>query len=289
MNFKLLYKVLDEYENLIGFWRRIGGSGGSPNSDSVDSSPLVFFEWGPSFVTGSRVSPSKKGGYNVVRTPFVWISLSPDGEAISYLDPNCGVGSFVETDCAEKDLVPVSVSFMGKGHVFVEESRQIDIVSGSNSGNSSNSSNSSSPDTRRSGNGWLRSGSFLNMNAEELNGVEFENLIGSPPDRLMSEMYQHLANKTSPRAGVDRAWRRQKRRGRDRRGWRRWEPEHMVKIADCFPTACRPLQGLWKVSNPILNLCYLLFHFMILSPIVLMCCEMRISLFVGTISLHNLD
>ncbi|KAL8154031.1 hypothetical protein V2J09_011791 [Rumex salicifolius] len=245
VSFKLLYKILDEYENLIGFWRRIGGSGGSPDSDSIsiDSSPLVFFEWGPSYVTGSRVSPSKNGGYNVVTTPFVWISLSPEGEANSYLDPNCGVESFDDTDYTEKDLVPVSVSFMGKGHVFVEECRQLDIGSGSNS---SNSSNSSSPDTRRGGNGWLRSGSFLNMNAEDLNGIDFESLIGSPPDRLMCEMYQHLANKTSPRAGVDRASRRQKRRGRERRGWRRWEPEHMVKIVDCFPTPCRPLQGLWK-------------------------------------------
>ncbi|KAJ0699957.1 putative F-box domain-containing protein [Helianthus annuus] len=73
-----------------------------------------------------------------------------------------------------------------------------------------------------------------------------EDLIGSgsPPDRLTSEMYQYFANRTSP--GGERAWRRQRRREREKQGNKKWESEHFVKIVNYCPTSSRPLQGLWK-------------------------------------------
>ncbi|KAL9257899.1 F-box protein-like protein [Drosera capensis] len=229
VNFKLLYKTLNEYENLIGFWRRSGGA----TSVNAGESRLVFFEWGSSCVTGSRVSPSKDGaGYGVIKTPFFRLSLSSRGQMINYLDPGCLVGLIEGSDLAEKYLLRVNVSFMGKGHVIIEESR----------GNGIWANYSGSPDARRGD----KNGSFANLSVEEISGVVLESLAGSPPDRIMSEVYQYFANRTSPGAGGERAWRRQRRREKERQAKRRWEAEHFVKIVNCSPTPACPLQGLWK-------------------------------------------
>lgn len=230
VSFKLLFKTLSEYENLLGFWRRTGAGSGP---GIVGDAPLVFFEWGTSCVTGSRVSPSKDGSYNVIKSPFIWMSLSSEGQEVNYLkvpeltekDPNLSPNS-------NMDLVRVSVGFMGNGHVVLEESREF----GNWNGN---------------GNGYRGNGSFGNLNGEALvGGLEVENAvvaeIGSPPDRLTSEMYQYFANRTSPGASGERAWRRQRRREKERQQRRRWETEHLVKIVYCSPTPSRPLQGLWK-------------------------------------------
>ncbi|GFY96018.1 F-box family protein [Actinidia rufa] len=115
------YNTLAEYDNLIGFWRR---SGQVKKVNSPPPPPLVFFEWGPSFVTGSRVSPAKTGTYKVVKAPFLCLSVMADGNPVSFLDPECRFelsDDFVEFGELENVLVPVNVSFMGKGHVVVEE------------------------------------------------------------------------------------------------------------------------------------------------------------------------
>uniref|UniRef100_A0A803M2M4 F-box protein n=1 Tax=Chenopodium quinoa TaxID=63459 RepID=A0A803M2M4_CHEQI len=183
IGFILLYKTLSEYENLVGYWRRSGGiAGGGIFGDA----PLVLFEWGESCVTGSRLSPSKDGSYNVIKSPFIRLS-----------------------------------------HVVLEESNW-------NCGNSGGSPNGNS-----NGNG--------NKNFDNVIVGSPEVEIGSPPDRMMSEMYQYFANRTSPGAGGERAWRRQRRREKERQGRRKWEPEHLVKIVNCSPSSSRPLQGLWKV------------------------------------------
>ncbi|KAF8377652.1 hypothetical protein HHK36_031036 [Tetracentron sinense] len=127
IGFKVLYKTLNELENLIGFWRRNG-----QGNVSVSTPPLVFFEWGPSFITGSRVSPSKTGTYRVIKTPFLWMGLSPEGEPVNVLDPDCrfdSSGDLVRADeleVSDADLVPVNVSFMGKNHIVMEENRNFD-------------------------------------------------------------------------------------------------------------------------------------------------------------------
>lgn len=225
ISFKLLYKTLLEYENLIGFWRRSGTVAQLP-------SPLLFFEWGPSFITGSRVSPSKEGTWAVIKSPFLWITLTSKGEPANFLDPD-GKLEFsedlvdsVETRNLENELVPVNLSFMGKCHFVVEENVNF------------YGSSTSSP------NGAIAIGK---VNSGNIRGEEYEEVSGSPgslPDRLMSEIYQYFANRTNP--GGNGSSRRQRRREKEKQARRKLEPEHFVKIVNCSPMPSRPLQGLWK-------------------------------------------
>lgn len=232
ITYKLLYRTLNEWENLIGFWRRSGQG----KSLGVPSPPLIFFEWGSSFLTGSRVSPSKNCTYHVLKSPFLWMSLTSDGEIVNFLDPDGRLESPEEfgspqSGCSESELVPVNVSFMGKNHVVVEENLS----------------------------GFRRSSSSSNFRGEDEDAIALENgspssfsdrlmsesgSPGSMPDRLMSDIYQYFANRTSP--GGDRASRRQRRREKERQGRKKWDSEHFVKIVNCSPTPSRPLQGLWK-------------------------------------------
>ncbi|KAG1342136.1 F-box protein [Cocos nucifera] len=204
-----LYRALDHWEALIGFWRHIGhGTPGTP--------PLLFFEWGPSYITGSRVTPSAEpGSHGVLKVPFIWLGLSAHGDPVNFLHPGCrceSPGEFLTStsgsSSSDSHLVPVSVSFVGSSHFVVEENRSFYEACGGDSGVS-----------------------------DELAEIEST----SPPDRLMSEIYQYLANRTCP--GGDKASRRQRKKlGRRRL----WETEHFVKIANYQPTPSRPLQGLWK-------------------------------------------
>ncbi|KAI0516478.1 hypothetical protein KFK09_009153 [Dendrobium nobile] len=111
---------------------------------------------------------------------------------------------------SDSDVIPVTISFMGCNHFVVEETRSFCVDP--------------------------------NMDdSEEVLAVE----AGSPPDRVMSEIYQYFANRTSP--GAEKSLRRQrKKKEKERLGRRRWEAEHFVKISNYFPTPARPLQGLWK-------------------------------------------
>ncbi|KAG6585709.1 F-box protein, partial [Cucurbita argyrosperma subsp. sororia] len=227
ITYRLLYRTLLQWENLLGFWRRSGSS-------SVSSPPLVFFEWGSDFLAGFRVSPSSNGTYDVVKSPFLWLGLSSEGKAMGFIDPK-GCSDFAgkfsdmgESDFSDCDLVPVDLSFMGKNHFVIEENQSFVYPN--------------SPEQRKKG--FRRSSSFANLAAAtDVNEVA-SGSPGSLPDQLMSEIYQHFANRTSP--GGDRASRRQRRRERERLGKKKWEPEHFVKIVNCSPTPLRPLQGLWK-------------------------------------------
>lgn len=241
--YRLLYKTLNEWENLIGFWRRSG-----PGSIAIASPSLIFFEWGPSFVAGFRVSPSKNGTYGVTKLPFLWMSLSPEGQIVNFLDPDGQTeisGEFSvseQLDLSESDLIPVNLSFMGRSHFVVEENQAFVNFNSQNSG-------------------MPRSSSGTNLSGEDYsNGedaiVAETGLAGSLPDRLMSDIYQHFANRTSP--GSDKS-RKQRRREKERLARRKWEPEHFVKIVNCSPTPSRPLQGLWKVLNLSSNLLYSLY------------------------------
>ncbi|XP_051150052.1 F-box protein At3g12350 [Andrographis paniculata] len=212
ISYKRLYRILDEYENLIGFWRRCGDSVASPP-------PLVFFEWGPSYISGSRISPARNRGYEVVKKPFLWMSVASDGQPVSYLDPDgrCALteGDLMdESGILESELIHVNVCFIGECHVVLEENLGLP--------------------------GFSKAPFLGNSKTEE-----YENVYGSPPDSLMTEIYQYFANRTSP--GGNGASRRQRRREKEKQGrMKRWEPEHFVKIVNCSPKPGRPLQGLWK-------------------------------------------
>lgn len=157
------------------------------------------------------------------------MGISPKGENVNFLDPDCklelneNLVDNAELGFLENELIAVNVSHMGKCHVVVEENVSFGY--------------SNSPDGRKIGLSRVSSSSNL---MEDMIEVE----IGSPPDRLTSEIYQYFANRTSP--GGDRSWRRQRRREKQRQGKRKWEAEHFVKIVHCSPTPSRPLQGLWK-------------------------------------------
>ncbi|XP_038973047.1 F-box protein At3g12350-like [Phoenix dactylifera] len=210
-----LYRALVRWEALIGFWRRIGhGTPGTP--------PLLFFEWGPSYITGSRVSPSAElGSHGVLKVPFIWLGLSAHGDPVSFLHPGCrfeAPGEMLSSasgssSSSDSDLVPVAVSFMGCNHFVVEEN-------------------------------WSFYAEACGDDSGVLDQVaEIEST--SPPDGLMSEIYQYFANRTIP--GGDKASRRQRKKKWEKLGRRRlWEAEHFVKIANYEPTPSRPLQGLWK-------------------------------------------
>ncbi|KAL5988234.1 hypothetical protein ACLOJK_035997 [Asimina triloba] len=217
ISFHLLFKTLSRYENLIGFWRRMGSN--SPSPAAPGGSPLVFFEWGPSYITGSRLSPSRSNGYGVVKTPFIWIGLSSRGEPLNFVGSSSAAGDFAHAAesgiSGDPDMVPVNVSFVGKSHVVLDENL-----------------------------GYYRRNDF--GITEDGVGRESSSsaMGGSPPEHVMSEIYQYFANRTSP--GADRSSRRQRRRDKARQGRRKWESEHYVKTVNCFPTPARPLQGLWK-------------------------------------------
>ncbi|XP_072982461.1 F-box protein At3g12350 [Typha latifolia] len=194
VQFTRLYRDLDRWEHLIGFWRRVG------RGDSVSDSPLVFFEWGVSSIIGYRVSPSPdSGSYGVLKVPFLWLGFSPLGEPVSF-----------KSVSDSSDLLPANVSFMGNNHFVLEEncSFYADASEGT---------------------------------LDEVSAIEST----SPPDRMMSEIYQYVANRTSP--GSDKASRRQRKKERERLGRRRGlEAEHFLKVINYLPTPSRPLQGLWK-------------------------------------------
>lgn len=190
----------------------------------------------------------------MIKAPFLWMSLSSEGEVVNFLDPNGRADLSPELfDLGfepEAELIPVSVSFMGRTHFIVEE--DFNFV-GFNCCN----------DEKKRKKGFRRSSSGVNLSGGGGGGDDCgvgEDVSGSPgslPDRLMVEIYQHFANRTSP--GSDKS-RRQRRKEKERLARRKWEPEHFVKIVNCSPTESRPLQGLWKVF-PSCSLMLLLLNF----------------------------
>lgn len=238
VSYKLLYRTLNEWEDLIGFWRRSGNGQGL-----IESPGLVLFEWGFSYLCGFRVSPSRDGSYGVVKAPFLMMGLGENGEVVNLLDPEgrCDLDGEELLDVGklgfvESDLISVNVSFMGKNHLVVEENSTRFV--GWNSGVSN---------YNKKKNMMSRSSSSGSMKFEEEEVGADGGFVGSPgsfPDRLMLDIYQYFANRTSPVS--DRTSRRQRRKEKERR---KWGAEHFVKIVNCSPTHDRPLQGLWKVFS----------------------------------------
>ncbi|XAR48427.1 hypothetical protein NMG60_11031249 [Bertholletia excelsa] len=119
ISYKQLYNILSKYENLIGFWRR--GGYGKNYSVGLPPQSLVFFEWGPSFVTGSWVFPSNSGTFRVVKAPFLWLSVLPSGHPVSFFCPYDLFHDSGEFGLLEDELVPVNITLMCETHLVVEE------------------------------------------------------------------------------------------------------------------------------------------------------------------------
>nr|CAD1822646.1 unnamed protein product [Ananas comosus var. bracteatus] len=153
-----------------------------------------------------RVPSPGPGSYGVLKVPFLWMGLSPRGDPLCFLLRPAGSRSESPSEPSDPDPIPVTVSFMGRNHFVVEEDRSFDA------------------------------------DAQEEDSVEST----SPPDRVMSEIYEYFANRTSPNG--DKSFRRQRKRERERLGrrGRGFDTQHFVKISNYYPTLSRPLQGLWK-------------------------------------------
>ncbi|KAG9440567.1 hypothetical protein H6P81_020732 [Aristolochia fimbriata] len=116
--YKCLYVTLIEWENLIGLWRRAGWS-----------SPLILFEWGPSYVTASRIRLPNPGEHRITKFPFLFMGLSPSGDPVNFVDSGTGFDSVPLPDFAkaaesgqpDSSLIPVSVSFIRANNILISK------------------------------------------------------------------------------------------------------------------------------------------------------------------------
>ncbi|KAF8404871.1 hypothetical protein HHK36_009762 [Tetracentron sinense] len=154
------------------------------------------------FVTGSWGLSSRTAASQVVKSPFLWMGLSPEGGPMNLLDPDCrfkSSGDFVSADESEfsgPDLVPVNIGFLEKIHVTVDKNPNFTF--------------SCSSEQRKMG---LRRSS----SSSDSGIVEDESTLPrSLSDRLMLENYQNFANQTSP--GGERAFGRWRKREKELQG-----------------------------------------------------------------------
>lgn len=161
------------------------------------------------------------GTYDVLKIPFLWLGLSRKGDPLGFVCTGCRFQSvnhllhmLSASGISHPDLLPVTVAFVEENYFIVQECTDF----------------------------------YCSANAGRENEVGvLEELSTSPPDRLMSEIYQYFANRTSP--GADRATRRQRKRERGRFGRKKTMVEYYMKITNSCPTPSRPFQGLWKVNS----------------------------------------
>ncbi|PKI31113.1 hypothetical protein CRG98_048497 [Punica granatum] len=75
-----------------------------PESFSTTSPPpLVFFNWEPSFTSQLKGHPLL---YSVFKSLFLWLSLSPSGKVVNFLDPDGKSSSFSSKGVARVGLKP---------------------------------------------------------------------------------------------------------------------------------------------------------------------------------------
>ncbi|KAE8658865.1 GATA type zinc finger transcription factor family protein [Hibiscus syriacus] len=111
ITYKLLYRTLTQWDNLIGFWRPLGRaalSGQCPR--------LIVFEWGPSFVSGSRICPYQNGSYHVTKAPFLWMGISPRwANRILSRSEGCNSKDVLRKSPSSKNLIEASDEVIESG------------------------------------------------------------------------------------------------------------------------------------------------------------------------------
>ncbi|XP_075516880.1 F-box protein At3g12350-like [Primulina tabacum] len=220
ISYRNLFRLLNQYENLIGCWIY--------DYISAGYSKLVLFEWGPFYITGNRVLPSQHRGYDVIKKPFLWITATSDGQTLNFLDRDETL-SLTEKDLFREDseklrgteLILVDIDLLDNRCLWLRENRQF----------------SEFRKLVHAGNGR----------------EEYEIVYRSPPDGLMAQIKEILASKAGvgdiPLSKKERRTERQREREKQR-DVRRWRSQRFQKLTNHSPTPSRQLQGLWKGIGP---------------------------------------
>ncbi|MCO5610135.1 hypothetical protein L7F22_064370 [Adiantum nelumboides] len=260
--FTLLYSTLAKWEDLIGFWR------------GVSNGFLARFDWAPDCIVGHKVVPAGLDSYAVRKIPFLWMTLSDDGQMTCLIDPafkTIGASRHRSESCLMVQdrtssfsvspfsldlklmlalgMLLVDVHFVGYHHLVIEEViQQTGCVSNELAEAATLAAFGSSHSLLELRPPACRSSRHSNFPSPYSSSSDTESCIGSPPGSFQHEMYQFLVSKVA-RAGGERAARKQLRRGKERalrQGRTIFHPEHFVKVIYASPTKARPLQGLWK-------------------------------------------
>ncbi|XP_073150251.1 F-box protein At3g12350-like [Henckelia pumila] len=223
ISYRNLFHLLNLYGNLIGFWNDYySEKNPSPNSK------LILFEWGSFYITGYRVSPSKCGGYDVVKKPFLWITATADGQMLNYLDRNETL-PLTEQDLFRQDSEKLRTGDLILVDIYLTEDRGM---------------------TFRENSHFLEFRKLLDTgNRRE----EYDTVFRSPPDGLMAQLRVILASKASVTGNLPSKKERRREWQREKDQQRRvckWRSKCFLKIKEPSPTPSRPLQGLWKGIGP---------------------------------------
>eukprot|EP00897_Mesotaenium_endlicherianum_P000296 jgi/Mesen1/10267/ME000778S09600 len=82
LTYRHLSATLERAEELIGFWRSVGGEG--------DPASLLCFGWGEGFIEGFRVLPGEVGALTLTQVPFARVLARDDGQLAYYVDTSWG-------------------------------------------------------------------------------------------------------------------------------------------------------------------------------------------------------
>ncbi|XP_073153014.1 F-box protein At3g12350-like [Henckelia pumila] len=230
ISYKALFNLLKDYETLIRFWIYINES---KELMPLSSPPLLLFEWCSFYITGYRVSPSKDGGYGVIKTPFIWITATCDGEGLVYLDTSNGTVSLTEEDLLREDSEKLRTTELIIAEVDTQKYNVL-LTIGENQ-------------------------DFSDFRRQLSDAEEYENVYRSPPDELMTQIREAVLTNTIPEdyeyyssKKLNSRQRRRRRRAEEQMASAlQWETSYFLQLHKRYynyshSDPYQPLQGLWK-------------------------------------------
>lgn len=176
----------------------------------------------------------------MTKKPFMWITATSNGKGLNYLDTDGSV------PLTEKDLLKQDCEKLRGGLILADI--QLDTY---RYFNLSVRENPQFFEFRKR---------LITRNGRE----ECESVYRSPPDGLMTQIYESFASKQSVTGEATSKRERWVERRREREKWRRicrWDGQQFQKIIECSPTPSRPLQGLWKGICPDISLNFYLVYY----------------------------